>query len=192
MSSLGKKKLILPLVILVGLIFAGLGIFYYVNHLLTTPITVEDIKVDSEAALKLNLLEQVSKKNGVTEWELKASSATLLKEQDKAILEDVDLVFYTREKTRVLLTADNGTLNTKTHDLTLTTNVIVRHQAYILRSETLHYEKKAHIIHTDSRVLIEDGESTLEADAMLTELNENRIVLKGNVKGNFSENFELP
>ncbi len=192
MSNSGKKKLILPLAVIVVCIFIGLGIYYYVNHLLSTPITIENIKVDSKAALKLNLLEQVSKKNGITEWELKAASATLLKEEDKAILEDVDAVFYTKEKTKVHLTADRGVLQTKTHDLTLTKNVIVRHETYTLRSEILHYDKKPHIIHTDSRVLIDDGESTLEADAMITELNENRITFKGHVKGNFSENFELP
>ncbi len=192
MSGSGKKKLILPLAGIVVCLFIGLGIYYYVNRLLTMPITIEDIKVDSQAALKLNLLEQVSKKNGITEWELKASSATLLKEEDKAILEDVDVVFYTKDKTKVHLTADRGILQTKTHDLTLRKNVIVRYQTYTLRSETLHYDKKPHIIHTDSRVLIDDGDSTLEADAMVTELNENRITFKGHVKGNFSENFELP
>ncbi len=173
-------------------VFIGLGIFYYVNHLMTTPITIEDIKVDSQAALKLNVIEQISKKNGITEWKLKASSATLLKEEDKAVLKDVDLEFYTKEKKTVYLTADRGVLNTKTHDLTLTQNVIVRHQAYTLRSETLHYDKIPHIIHTDSGVLIEDGESTLEADAMEAKLNQNQIILKGHVKGTFSENFNLP
>lgn len=192
MSRSGKKKLILPLIAVLIFIFMGLGIFYFVNHLLTTPITVENIDVDSEAALKLNLLEQVSKKNGITEWKLKASSATLLKAEDKAILEDVNVIFYTQEKTTVHLTADQGILNTKTHDMTFRKNVIVRHQAYVLRSETLHYEKKPHIIHTDSRIRVDDGESVLEADTMVTKLNQNQVILKGHVKGNFSENIDLP
>lgn len=188
----GKKKWVLPIAGLLTVILVALGVFYYVNHMLTTPITVENINVDSAAALKLNLLEQVSKKNGVTEWKLKASSATLLKEQDKAVLQDVDVVFYTKNETTVHLTADQGTLDTKTHDLTFKKNVVIRHQSYTLRSETLHYDKKPHIIHTDSRVLIDDGESALEADGMKTDLNQNRVILKGHVKGNFSENFDLP
>ncbi len=192
MNASGKKKLIFSLSLLVILIFIGLGIFYYVNHLLTSPITIEDIEVDSKAALKINLLEQVSKKNGITEWKLKATSATLLKAEDKAILNDVDVKFFTKDNTMVHLTSDQGILQTKTHDLTFLRNVIVRHQTYTLRSEKLHYDKKPHIIHTDSRVRIEDGESVLEADSMVTDLNENRTVLEGNVKGIFSENINIP
>ncbi len=191
MNSSGKNKLIFSLSLLVVLIFIGLGIFYYVNRLLTSPITIEDIEVDSKAALKLKFLEQVSKKNGITEWKLKATSATLMKAEDKAILNDVDVQFFTKDNTMIHLTSDQGTLQTKTHDLTFLRNVIVRYQTYTLRSEKLHYDKKPHIIHTDSRVRIEDGESVLEADSMVTELNENRTVLEGNVKGIFSENINL-
>ncbi|MCG8620361.1 MAG: LPS export ABC transporter periplasmic protein LptC [Desulfobacterales bacterium] len=192
MTSPGKKKLILPLVIIIVCIFAGLGVYYYVNRLLTKPVTIENIEVDAQAALKLNLLEQVSKKNGITEWELKATSATLLREEDKAILEDVAVIFHTKTGEKVHLTAEQGTLQTKTHDLTLNTDVVVTSGGRTLRSETLHYGKKEHIIHTDSRVLIKDGESTLEADTMRIELNNNRTVLKGNVKGHFSDAIDLP
>ena len=192
MSTHGKKRYILPLAGLVFLIFAGLGIYYYVNHLLTTPVTIEDIEVDTQAALKLNILEQVSKKNGVTEWKLKAASATLFKDENKAILEDVDVLFFTKDKTTVHLTADRGKLNTKSHDLSFYDNVVVRYQSYTLTSETLHYDKKPHIIRSDSRVLLSDGESTLEADNMETRLNKNQVILKGKVKGQFSENIDLP
>ena len=192
MTGQSKKKYILPLVAIVVLIFAALGIYAYVTHLLTTPITIENIEVDTQAALKLNILEQVSKKNGITEWKLKAASATLLKEEDKAVLEDVDVVFFTKDKTTVHLTADKGFLNTKTHDLKFVENVIVRHQAYTLTSETLHYDKKPHIIRSDSRVRITDAESTLEADNMVTLLNQNKVILKGHIKGQFSENIDLP
>ncbi len=192
MSTHGKKRYILPLAGLVFLIFAGLGIYYYVNHLLTTPVTIEDIEVDTQAALKLNILEQVSKKNGITEWKLKAVSATLFKDENKAILEDVDVLFFTKDKTTVHLTADRGKLNTKSHDLSFYDNVVVRYQSYTLTSETLHYDKKPHIIRSDSRVLLSDGESTLQADNMETRLNQNQVILKGKVKGQFSENIDLP
>lgn len=192
MSAAGRKRLTLPLLILAALIFGGIGVFYYVNGLLTTPVRIENIEVDAQAALKLNLLEQVSKKNGVTEWALKARSATILKAEDKAVLEGVEAVFFTKDQGEVHLTADRGTLWTKTHDMTLNGDVLVVSQGRTLRSETLHYGKKEHIIHTDSRVWIVDGKSTLEADAMRIELNQNRIFLNGNIEGNFSETLDLP
>lgn len=190
MSSVGKKKLILPLVLLLGLIFAGLGAYYYINHLLSTPITLENIEVDDKAALKLNALEQISKKNGITEWKLKASSATLLKDRNKAVLKDVDIIFYTKQNTQVLLTAARGELDTKTHDMTFSGNFIVRYQHYTLASETLHYAKEPHIIRSDSRVTINDGDSVIKADSMEILLNQDLIILKGHVEGQFSENSQ--
>ncbi|WP_020587569.1 LPS export ABC transporter periplasmic protein LptC [Desulfobacter curvatus] len=190
MSSIGKKKLILPLVVLIGLILAGVGLYYYINHLLTTPIELENIEVDDKASLKLNALEQISKKNGITEWKLKASSATLLKDQNKAELKDVDIIFYTDQNTQVHLTADQGELDTKTHDMIFSKHVTLRHQHYTLTSETLHYAKKPHIIRSDSRVTVDDGESVIEGDSMEVLLNQDLIILKGHVKGRFSENSQ--
>nr|WP_319392801.1 LPS export ABC transporter periplasmic protein LptC [uncultured Desulfobacter sp.] len=190
MSSVGKKKLILPLMLVIGIIIAGLGIYYYINHLLTTPIELENIEVDDKAALKLNALEQISKKNGITEWKLKASSATLLKDQNKAVLKDVDIIFYTKENTQVHLTADDGELDTKTHDMNFSKHVTIRYQRYSLTSETLHYAKKPHIIRSDSRVTVDDGDSVIEADNMEILLNRDLIILKGHVEGQFSENTQ--
>jgi len=192
MTATGKKKLIIPLAGIVVLILVAMGGYSYVNHLLTTPITVENIKIDQDAALKLNLLEQVSKKNGVTEWELKAASATLLKSKDQAVLEDVKVIFHTEDGALVHLRSDTGTLETDTHNLTFTDNVTVRYQGYTLTSDKLQYDKKPHIIHTDSRARLENGQSVIEGDSMITELNKNRIIFKGHVKGNFSEDFDLP
>ncbi|MCW8799784.1 MAG: LPS export ABC transporter periplasmic protein LptC [Desulfobacter sp.] len=190
MSSVGKKNLIRPLILFLGLILAALGAYYYINHLLTTPITLENIEIDDKAALKLNALEQISKKNGITEWKLKAASATLLKDQNKAVLKDVNIIFYTKQNTQVHLTSNLGELDTKTHDMTFSNNVILRHQHYTLTSETLHYAKKPHIIRSDSRVKIDDEDSVIEADSMEVLLNQDMIILKGHVEGHFSETIK--
>jgi lipopolysaccharide export system protein LptC len=192
MSISNKKKILYPLIGALVLGLLGLGIFFYMNAALNTPITIQDINVDSKAALKLNFLEQVSKKNGITEWELKASSATLLKEENQAILKDVDVVFYTQQKTKIYLTSDEGILDTSTHDMRFLKNVVVRHETYTLRTDKLHYEKKPHIIRSNVHVTLEDRESIIEADSMVTQLNQNRTILKGHVKGKFSENFNIP
>ncbi len=190
MSSIGKKKLILPLLLLLGFIIAGLGAYYYINYLLTTPITLEEIEVDDTAALKLNVIEQISKKNGITEWKLKASSATLLKDRNKAVLKDVNIIFYTKQNTQVHLTASSGELDTKTHDITFSKNVIIRYQRYTLRSETLHYAKKPHIIRSDSRITVNDEDSVIKSDSMEILLGQDLIILKGHVEGQFSENSQ--
>ena len=192
MSISNKKKILYPLIGALVCSLIGVGIYFYISAALNTPLTIKDINVDSGAALKLNLLEQVSKKNGITEWKLKASSATLLKEENRAILKDVDVIFYTRQNTKIHLTSDEGILNTQTHDMSFLKNVIVRHETYTLRTDQLHYDNKPHIIRSNVHVTLEDRESIIEADSMVTQLNQFKTILKGHVKGKFSENFNIP
>lgn len=192
MNRRGKKKLIFSLVLILFAMVIGFGIFFFFSRIMDESPTLTDIQIDSDAALKLNLMKQVSKKNGITEWELEAATATLMKEQDQAVLTDVNVMFYTEDNKKVLLTSDQGILDTSTHDMNFLGNVIVRHQTYVLKTDKLHYKKKPHIIYSDVRVRLEDMFSVIEADTMKIALNQNTIILQGNVKGNFSENSMLP
>ena len=140
MTGAGKKKFILPLAILLVLMVIGFSGYLYVNRLMEDPPALTDIHIDTRAAMKLNLLEQVFKKNGVTELVLKASTATLLKEEEKALLTDVNVVYFTEDGKEIMLTSDHGVWHTATNNMTVTDNVIIRHETYILRTDKLHYE----------------------------------------------------
>ena len=135
--------------------------------------------------------EQISKKNGIKEWELKAASATLLKNNNKAVLMDVTITFFTREGEKVLLKAEKGFLNTKTHDMTFSDNVVVNYENSTLKTDKLHYNKKKHIIYSDTHVKLTGKGSVIEADSMTTKLNDRYTVLEGHVKGRFSEKFNI-
>ena len=192
MSRLNPKIITRGLILF--LVFGGLGLGIYLFNQ-TRPaikITKEDIQIDSKAAMKLNVLEQVSQKDGVTEWELKAASATLINAEDKAVLEQVNVVFYTKDQKKVFLTADEGELNTRTQDMVFSKNVVVKYETYTLKTDKLHYKKKPHIIQSDAPIRLENKDSEVEADEMIMDLRANRIVLNRNVKGIFSENFKLP
>lgn len=185
-----KKKITILLTGLLIITFLAVSGFMIVDKLLSGKIKVNDIKIDSTAALKLNLLKQVSKKNGITEWELTAKSASLLKDQDKAVLEAVSVVFFTKEQ-KVELTSDTGTLNTKTHDMTFSDNVVIKYVTALLQTDKLQYNKKEHIISSDARVRLEKNGSFIEADSMIIYLNDNRIIFEGRVHGSFNKNFNI-
>jgi LPS export ABC transporter protein LptC len=191
MNPSGRKKLLFFLVFLLAAMVAAVAGFFFINRVIHDPLVITDLHIDSDAALKLNLMKQVSKKDGITEWELEASTATLIKEQDRAVLTDVNVVFYTTDNSRVFLTSDQGILNTQTHDMDFSGNVVVRHQTYTLKTDKLHYKKKPHIIHADTKVWLESSDSVMEADTMETRLAENKVILQGHVKGKFSEAFNL-
>ena len=165
--------------------------FLYFDKLLSKPVQISDVKIDTRAILKLNVLKQISKKNGVKEWELKAASATLLKDEDKAVLIDVSIIFFTKDDKKVHLTSEKGTLNTKTHDMIFSNDVVARYETFVLRTDKLHYNKKQHIIASNTHVTLEKENSVIEADSMTTDLNDNHTILKGHVKGTFSENFNI-
>ena len=191
MTSSLKQKLTIPLIGLLILMIISVAVFFYFDKLLSTPVQISNIKIDTKAALKLNALKQISKKNGIKEWELKAASATLLKNKNQAILIDVSVIFFTKDNKKVHLTSRKGTLNTKNHNMTFSDNVIVTYETSTLRTDKLHYNKKEHIITSDTHVRLEKENSVIEADSMTTRLNEGRTILKGHVKGKFSENFNI-
>ena len=79
MTNLLKQRLTYLLIGLLVLMIAVISGFYYFDKIVSRPLEIKDIKIDTHAALKLNVLHKISKKNGIKEWELKAASATLLK-----------------------------------------------------------------------------------------------------------------
>ncbi len=191
MNRPARQKLVIFLGGLMAAVLASLGLFFFLNTPVVDLTRIKDVEIDSKAALKLDTLKQISKKNGITEWELKASSATLLREENKAVLKAVNVTFFTRDKKKIYLYSDNGILNTKTHDMTFLDNVLVRHETHVLKTDKLHYEKKTHIIRSDVRIRLEDNHSVIRADSMVIELNKNQTILKGHVKGRFSEASQI-
>ncbi|MCK5696170.1 MAG: LPS export ABC transporter periplasmic protein LptC, partial [Desulfobacula sp.] len=182
-----KQKLTYPLIGLLILMILIISGFFYFDRLLTRPLEIHNIKIDTKAALKLNVLKQISKKNGIKEWELTAASATLLKNEKKAVLIDVSIIFYTKDKKKIHLTSEKGILDTKTHNMIFSDNVVVMYETSVLKTDKLHYNKKKHIIYSDTHVKFTKKGSIIEADSMTTKLNDRYTVLEGHVKGRFSE-----
>jgi len=185
------KTIKLILVVILILLFMGLGALYYKERFMSGDIVLKDIAIDSKALLLLNAMHQTSTRNNVKEWTLDASSAKMLKDENKALMENVSVVFFTKEPDGIKLTSTKGILDTKTHDITFSENVVVTYGAYTMKTDELHYDKKRHILYTTVHIMIMDRESLLEADTMETDLNKSTTRLKGNVKGRFSEKFDF-
>lgn len=186
--SIKIKYLMISLIVLIVFGIAGT---FAIKMFLSNPIEIKDVNIDSTASLKLDQLEQISKKNGITQWVLKASSAKLINNENKAVLKDVFVKFYTDNNQEITLSSKNGILDTQTHDMSFSDDVIVRYATSVLKTQTLHYNKKEHIIHTQTRIVISNNDSYIEADSMRTELDTDTTVFEGNIKGMFSGNFDI-
>ncbi len=184
-----RLKILLLIILAAALLF--LSGLYLSRDPGSDGTSMKDVSIDSSADIKLDRMEQVSKKNGITEWSLKASSARVLKEKNQAILEDVNIVFHLKDGSRAHLTSRNGMLNTRTHDMTFSDNVVVTHKDSVLETDKLHYNKKKHILYSNTEVELIKGDSVIVADAMKTDLNENTTTLEGNVRGEISEDINI-
>jgi lipopolysaccharide export system protein LptC len=65
-----KPRVLVMLLLMVTTLSAGVG--YVIHQMTTVPQQITDLHIDSDAALKLGGMKQISKKNGITEWELEA------------------------------------------------------------------------------------------------------------------------
>lgn len=186
-----KQKLSYSVIGLLFILILVVPGYYFINKRLSEPIEIKDLTIDTKAAFKLNIFKQLSKKNGIKKWELKAASATLLKNENKAVLKDVAVTFFTKDNKQICLVSKAGLLDTKQHDMVFSQDVVVTYETFVLRTDKLQYKKKEHIIYSQTHVVLEKDGSTIESDTMTTDLNQNTTVFEGNVKGKFRENFNI-
>jgi lipopolysaccharide export system protein LptC len=186
--SPGKFKLPLFCILVVILLIIITMVFYKTKGGINPEF--QNIEIDSSADIFLNNFKQTSKTNGVKEWSLKADSAKIINAQNLALLKNVTVIIFTKNNMQIELKAQNGKLNTKTHDIELSEQVIVNYEDAFLKTDKLHYEKKRHIIYSDGQVEIEKENSTITADLLFADLKDSTLKLEGNVKGIFIEAFD--
>ena len=185
------RRLRLVLIVFMAGMAIVLAVIYTTKKAAVLPGEKETLHIDSGAALVLNQMHQTSFKDGIKEWSLDAASARLLKEGDIAEMNDVTAVFLTKDNIKARVTSKTGILNTATHDMTLSGKVEVHYGEMVLTTDKLQYDKKRHIIYSTKAVTILGENSRLAADALEVDLAGGRVVLTGNVKGVFSENFSF-
>lgn len=190
-GAMRHKRLKRLLLFILAASFVSIAAIYFFNKSGPKNVSMKDVSIDSSADIKLDGMEQISKKHGITEWALKASTAELFKKEHKAVLSDVDIVFYLEDKTEVHLTSAEGAMDTKTHDMTFSGSVVVTYKDSVLETDKLHYDKKKHILYSNVKVKLTKGDSVITADTMKTDLNTETTTLAGNVKGKFSEEIKL-
>ncbi len=187
-----QNKLRMILVLILVFIVSGLCAIYFSKKFSSKNILIKKLKIDSKAVLVLNTMHQTSTKNGIKEWTIDASSAKLLRDKNKAVLEDVSIVFFMKQSQKIYLSSKYGTFDTKTHDMTFSDNVKTKFNGYTLKTDTLHYNEKRHIIYTMDHVKINDGnDSVINGDSLTIDINKGKTIIKGNVKGVFSEKSDF-
>ena len=141
------------------------------------------------ANLSLGKIRQTSTRDGKKEWSLEADSANYMEVENKVDLKNLSVTYFLEDNREVYLEADQGILQTDTNDIEFSGNVVIRNEAYQMKTEHLVYQHGRRIIYCDQAIRIWGQGTELTADSAKYDLNADKIVLKGNVVSTVSLDF---
>ena len=139
------------------------------------------------ANLSLGKIRQTATRDGKKEWSLEAGSAHYLENDKKAVLKNLFITYFLKDNHEVYLEAEEGILQTDTNDIEFSGNVVIRNEDYQLRTRRLGYEHERRIIFTNDPVQISGESVELSASSLKYDLNNNKIILTGNVEAAVSK-----
>ena len=141
------------------------------------------------ANLSLGKIRQTATRDGKKEWSLEAGSAHYLENDKKAVLKNLFITYFLKDNREVYLEAEEGILQTDTNDIEFSGNVVIRNEDYQLRTRRLGYEHERRIIFTNDPVQISGESVELFASSLKYDLNNNKIILTGNVEAAVSKDL---
>ena len=180
--------------LLISIIIVAFGVilsvfFNYRNALETNDAT--EAMDSHKANISIGKAHQTATRNGIKEWSLDAASADYMNDKKQAIFKKLSLTFFLKDKTKVYITGNRGILKTDSSDMEIYDNVVVKYTQYKLRCENLYYEHSKGIIFSKVPVNITGDTFQLVADAMSLNLNTNKTLFEGKVRGTFRGGFAL-
>ncbi len=184
-----RIKFVLSVIIIGGLaiivaVFMGYRRIHDKQEDLTTTF-LKDVNVS------IDKIHHVATKDGKTEWSLDARTARVKGDKDEVFLEGISAVFFRKDGTKVYLTGDEGLLKTISKDIEVSGNILVKNEDYRLKTEKLHYSHKKRVIICKVPVKLSGSSFHLTAETMSIDLNTQKAVLEGKVKGTIHEKISL-
>lgn len=144
----------------------------------------------TNANLSIKNFHHIATENGIKKWTLEAASASLYSQENIVKLNDISAVFFINDSQNVTLKANNGELNSKTNDMTLSGRIVAEMLPYTLTTESLNYGHQLRIIHANAPVMITGASMMMKADTMKYDINTDKIKCDGNVEGTFLGNIK--
>jgi LPS export ABC transporter protein LptC len=184
-----KLKIFLLVVILATVGFT-LVAFYKYRRVADNPEELLSLIPDN-ASLTIGEIHQTATRNGIKEWVLQAASAQLIESKKQVMLKELNITFFLKDQQKILMTASQGILHTDTQNMEVTGKVIVKDANTRLITEQLLYNHQNRVLLTRKPVEIIGESYKILANSMSMDLNTNKTILEGKVKGTFSETFSL-
>jgi LPS export ABC transporter protein LptC len=181
-SRLKKTKKLSIVLLTVILLAVGMIVSVFIGYRQVSnapELLLSSIK--EGANLSLGKIRQTATRDGKKEWSLEADSANYMEAENKVDLKNLSVVYFLKDNREVYLKADRGILQTDTNDIEFSGNVVVKNEAYQMKTEHLNYEHGRRIIICDQPIRIWGQGAELTAESAQYDLNADKIVLKRNV-----------
>jgi lipopolysaccharide export system protein LptC len=194
MKSIKNTHRIKLNILLISIILFAFGIILTVFLNYRNGLEINDLSgtIGSNTAnISIGKAHQTATRNGIKEWSLDAASADYMTDKKQAVFKNLSVTFFLKDNTKVYITADRGLLKTDSNDMEISNNVVVKYTQFKLKCENLYYEHKEQIIFSNVPVNITGDSFQLVADAMSLNLNTNKTLLEGKVKGIFRGGIAL-
>jgi LPS export ABC transporter protein LptC len=178
-----RRRLTRTVLVVMIIAAATAGGVTFVRQRLISMVEPEPAPKTGTEAMVAERIHQSATRDGRTEWSLDAASAQYLLPEKKVLLRDLFVTFFTQDGQKVYLTARRGTVKTDSHDMEAHDDVVVYNDLYRLETERMNYAQGSRRITSDTPVKITGQAGEIMADTLAMDLNTNRLVMKGNVRG---------
>jgi LPS export ABC transporter protein LptC len=190
-SRLKKTKKLSLFLLIVILLSVGTVVSVFIGYRQVSNAPEMLLSSIKEGAnLSLGKIRQTATRDGKKEWSLEADSANYMEAENKVDLKNLSVVYFLEDNREVYLKADQGILQTDTNDIEFSGNVVIRNEAYRMKTEHLNYEHGQRIIICDQSIRILGQGAELTAESAKYDLTADKIVLEGNVVATIPRGFE--
>jgi LPS export ABC transporter protein LptC len=142
-------------------------------------------------SLTIENLRHTAAREGRTEWTLDAARAKMSSDRKSAMLEKVSVEFFVEDGEAVHLAADEGILQTRSNDLEVSGNVVVRQGGYRLTCERLEYRYRDRMLVAEGPVRIADSIISVDAEQATFDMESKKLLFKGKVHGTIAQPLEM-
>ncbi|MBI5344342.1 MAG: LPS export ABC transporter periplasmic protein LptC [Deltaproteobacteria bacterium] len=138
---------------------------------------------DKKIGVRIDNVHYSSNRNGRVEWTLEAASAVRMKDDDTAILDEVDMVFYAKDGASYRLKAKKARFRESIGELTAEGDVTVTSASGVgLKTEKIKYSVKTARVTSNERVELRALGMVVTGVGLLSEIDNGRFFLFKDVK----------
>ena len=117
------------------------------------------------------------------EWELDAQSAQYYKDEDKFVLQSLEVTFFSNKGKIYTLTAERGEFYTESKDIKVSGNVVaVTDEGYHIQTDSFLYSAGERKIVSDDEVTLSSKKMIMSGKGMVIDLNEERLYILKEVR----------